>query len=62
MISNLLSSIRLIGDAAGAFTDNCVDGITYPLARRLEAHAGAAETPADAELVPQAMAAAELVV
>ena len=27
MISNLLSSIRLIGDACGAFTDNCVIGI-----------------------------------
>ncbi|KAF4322533.1 hypothetical protein BBO99_00002930 [Phytophthora kernoviae] len=27
MISNLLSSIRLIGDSCGAFTDNCVVGI-----------------------------------
>lgn len=27
MISNLLSSIRLIGDSAIAFTDNCVNGI-----------------------------------
>ena len=27
MISNLRSSIRLIGDACGAFTDNCVIGI-----------------------------------
>lgn len=27
MISNLLSSIRLIGDSAIAFTDNCVTGI-----------------------------------
>ena len=27
MICNLLSSIRLIGDSAIAFTDNCVTGI-----------------------------------
>lgn len=27
MISNLLSSIRLIGDSSIAFSDNCVDGI-----------------------------------
>jgi len=28
MVSNVLRSIRLIGDSAVAFTDNCVDGIT----------------------------------
>lgn len=28
MISNLLSSIRLLGDASAAFTTNCVTGIT----------------------------------
>ncbi len=27
MIYNLLQSMQLLGDAAGAFTDNCVDGI-----------------------------------
>jgi len=28
MVSNVLRSIRLIGDSCVAFTDNCVDGIT----------------------------------
>merc|ERR1712241_386990 len=28
MVANVLRSIRLIGDSAVAFTDNCVDGIT----------------------------------
>ncbi|MEO0623319.1 MAG: class II fumarate hydratase [Pseudomonadota bacterium] len=33
MIYNLLQSMQLLGDAAVAFTDNCVDGITANAAR-----------------------------